>query len=193
MATDIIRWHEETSAATPPQLQARSLQAPAPHDPSLFDECTHAVLAALAFATSAAVMATSAAAAAAAAAAATADAASSHHIVDEFDLNSPSPPRNHHHDHFDPKQHQQQQQQQSNGLHRLDRFTPSALVLHRSQEVRSLCPTATFLFVSHVLSAARLPAFFSIRFHPLPGHRIGNNAAQGDVGRFLRIAAVDPL
>lgn len=142
MATDIIRWHEETSAATPPQLQAHSLQAPAPHDPSLFDECTHALLTALAFATSAAVMATSAAAAAAAAAAATSDAASSHHVVDEFDLNSPSPPRNHHHDHFDQQQHQQQQQW--NGPHRLDRFTSSALVLHRSQEVRSLCPTGTF-------------------------------------------------
>jgi hypothetical protein len=117
--------------------------------PPLFDECTHAVLTSLAFATSATVISTSAAATLAK----IDTSAPLRRVVDEFDLSSPSPPRNFYRSDSEP-QHQLLQPAQA--PYRLDLFTPSALTLHCSQQVFSLhrleehCVMITSLeFASH--------------------------------------------
>jgi hypothetical protein len=134
---DVVRWYEGTSVNL---NGARfSHQAASQHNkhayvnlPPLFDDCTHAMLTALSFATSATVIANSLAADAALSAAAHAS-ATRRRDIDEFDLNSPSPPRNVHMSERDFMQ--QQIHSQANNAYKLDFVSPSALALHSSQQV----------------------------------------------------------
>ena len=148
VAADTVQWHHAavSAACSGAQLhmhqhtQQQALPNPQPHDlPPLFDECTHAMLTALAFTTGTAVVAASAAAAAAlnssCARGSSAVQRRDPKDYDEFDLDSPSPPRPQRSASNQQQQQQQQQQQHTHEPHRLDVFTPSALVLLRSQQV----------------------------------------------------------
>jgi len=121
-AVDIAQWHGASIA----QLRSQEEQVPAL--PPMFDQCTHAILTAISFVTSSAVMVASSAAAAAARAASVPQ----RRVFDEFDLDSPSPPR--------PRPALQssrnaQQSRQDHEPFQLDAISPSSLVLHRSQQV----------------------------------------------------------
>jgi hypothetical protein len=130
--TDIVQWHQASVASvTQARLQFQGKQLSASSMlalPPMFDQCTYAILTVLSFVTSSAVMVASSEAAAATRAASVPQ----RRVIDEFDLDSSSPPRPAH------------QSRQNHEPFRLEIISPSALVLHRSQQVR---PRAHVAFI----------------------------------------------
>jgi hypothetical protein len=138
---DITQWHQ-ASIACVAQVQLHSQEQQVPASPMLalppmFDQCTHAILTALSFVTSSAVMAASSEAAAAARAAN----APQRRVFDEFDLDSPSPPRPAH-----ASSRNAQRSRQDPEPFQLDAVSPSSLVLHRSQQVPSHTRVVRFIY-----------------------------------------------
>jgi hypothetical protein len=134
------------------QAQLRSQEQQVPASPTLalppmFDQCTHAILTALSFVTSSAVMVASSEAAVAARAAS----APQRRVFDEFDLDSPSPPRPAH-----ASSRNAQQSRQDHEPFQLDAISPSSLVLHRSQQVPPPARVACLTYSPHAARRSSL-------------------------------------